>query len=55
MKEFGTNRWATVWNWEKRYGLHLIRLPNGKPAIMKDQIKMFILRYDKRHHKVTPE
>ena len=47
MKEFRTNRWRTVLDWRKKYGFKFIRMPNGKPAIYKDQLLTFILKYSK--------
>ncbi len=44
MKEFGVNRWQTVRDWRKKYGFKFIYLPNGKPAIMRNQLKAFILK-----------
>lgn len=48
MKEFRTNRWATVKNWRQKYGLEFIRLPNGKPALYRSQLKVFILKYNEK-------
>ena len=48
MKAFGVSRWQTVRNWCRKYGFSLVRMPNGKPAILNDQVRQFILRYDKQ-------
>ena len=48
MKEFRTNRWQTVLAWRRKYGFEFIRLPNGRPAIYKSQLKVFILKYNEK-------
>lgn len=47
-KEFGTTRWNTVRRWRIKYGFEFIRMPNGKPAITRGQLKAFILQYNQK-------
>lgn len=39
--------WHTIWRWRKKYSIQamFISLPNGKPAIMRFELNLFIHYY----------
>jgi len=37
--------WRTVQRWRKSYGLTLVYLPSGRPAIQREALNAWILRY----------
>jgi hypothetical protein len=46
MQFLGVKSWRTVRRWKKRYGLDrlILSLPNGRPVLMKSEIRMWFIR-----------
>lgn len=45
MAALHVNSWRTVVRWKHRYGLDFVRMPNGKPALLRVDLNAWLARY----------